>query len=482
MAAGYRERVTGLPTAGQWSALDQILPSAEPPYPGWRRPAPGPDGLRADLIGAVALALAAVITMPLYPWAGLVTPTHAPLWLELLWSVAATLPIGWRRRYPMIIAIVVSAIYMAGGIAFGVSLFFPEIALFVAFYTVGAWEPDRQRARWSRIMITAAMFIWLTISIFVYATGNRAGEPATIGPFSPLVSVVLIQLLSNTTFFVGSYYLGNRGYAEAIDQDALQRRTAELARERERSTAQALALERMWIARELHDVVAHHVSVMGVQASAARVAFDQNPAIARKSLTLVEESARTAVDELHGMLTTLRDPAAETADHDQCSEPDTHAAATVGLRQLPALVEQAQAAGLPTRLEIIGDRQPLGSVLDVNIYRIVQEALTNVRKHAGPRATADVRLRFYPDEVEVEITNSGLVLPRRTAGPGTGLGQVGMRERVAASGGTIELGGLARGGYLVRARMPRTVQPVMSTPKINNAEINNARINTGARP
>lgn len=447
-------------TGSQWSALDQILPSTEPPYPGWRRPGPGPAGLRADLIGAVALAVAAVITMPLYPWAGLMKPTQAPLWLELLWSVAVTLPLAWRRRRPMIIAITVSALYMAGGIAFGVSLFFPMIALFVAFYTVGAWEPDRQRARWSRIMIIAAMFIWITVSIFVYATGKRNGEPATVGPFSPLISLVLIQLLSNVTFFLGSYYLGNRGYSQAIDQDALVRRTAELARERERSTAQAVALERMWIARELHDVVAHHVSVMGVQASAARIAFDQNPVIARKSLALVEEAARTAVDELHGMLSTLRDPDPETLDHDRHSDPDTHAAATIGVRQLPALIAQAEAAGLPTRLEIIGDQGTLPSVLDVNIYRIVQESLTNVRKHAGPRATADVRLRFYPDEVEVEVTNSGTVPGRRS---GAGLGQVGMRERVAASGGTIELGPLARGGYLVRARMPRSVRAAITT-------------------
>ncbi|QGN33995.1 sensor histidine kinase [Microlunatus sp. Gsoil 973] len=436
-----------------WSALDQILPSAEPPYPGWRRPSPGPTGFRADLIGAVALTVGAVITMPLYPWAGLMPPTRAPLWLELLWSGAVALPLAWRRRYPTIVAVAVSALYMAGGIAFGVSLFFPMIALFVAFYTLGAWESDRQRAWWTRMIIIAAMFIWLVISIFVYATGHHNDEPAVTGPFSPLVSLVLIQLLTNTTFFAVSYYLGNRGYAESIDQDALERRTIELARERERAAAQAVALERLQIARELHDVVAHHVSVMGVQASAARIAFDQNPDVARRSLSHVESSARTAVDELHRMLTTLRDP--ETCDHDHSFGQDAEVGATVGIRQLPALIGQSNATGLPTRLEIIGEPGDLPSVVDVNIYRIVQEALTNVRKHAGPHATADVRLRYYADEVEVEVTNSGAA-PSRSVAVRSGLGQVGMRERVAASGGTIELGALARGGYLVRARMPRS--------------------------
>jgi signal transduction histidine kinase len=450
---------SGLTGAGvSWSALDQILPGAEPPYPGWRRPSPGPSGFRADLIGAVALTVGAVITMPLYPWAGLMHPTSAPLWLELLWSAAVTIPLAWRRRYPVIIAFAVSALYMAGGIAFGVALFFPMIALFVAFYTVGAWESDRQRAWWSRMIIIAAMFIWLVISIFVYATGHRNDEPSATGPFSPLVSLVLIQLLTNVTFFAGSYYLGNLGFAQAIGQDALERRTVELAQERERAAAQAVALERLQIARELHDVVAHHVSVMGVQASAARVAFDQNPEVARRSLSHVESSARTAVDELHRMLTTLRDP--ETCDDDQEGRGTTDAGATVGTRQLPALVEQANAAGLPTRLEIIGAPGTLPSVVDVNVYRIVQEALTNVRKHAGSRATADVRLRYYPDEVEVEITNSGAA-PLRTPASRSGLGQIGMRERVAASGGTIELGALARGGYLVRARMPRSKRTAM---------------------
>ncbi|MBO0811378.1 MAG: hypothetical protein J2P23_04950 [Microlunatus sp.] len=444
---------SGVNGAGIQRPLDQMLPSGEPPYPGWRRPAPGPEGLRADLIGAIALAVAAVITMPLYPWAGLAPTTKAPLWLELLWSVAVTLPLAWRRVQPIIVAVAVAALYMAGGIAFGMALFFPMIALFVGFYTVGAWEPDRQRAAWTRLVITGAMFIWLMISIFVYATGDRAGEPVATGPFSPLVSLVLIQLLTNVTFFVGSYYLGNRGYAQAIGQDALERRTAELARERERSTAQAVALERMRIARELHDVVAHHVSVMGVQASAARIAFDRNPAVARQALGHVESSARTAVEELHGMLSTLRDL---DPDSDGAVEP-TETGATVGVRHLPALIDESNAAGLPTRLEIVGDSDPLASVLDVNIYRIVQESLTNVRKHAGPHATADVRIRYYPDEVEIEITNSGAVPPRRTpAQPGAGLGQLGIRERVAASGGTLELGALARGGYLVRARMPRS--------------------------
>lgn len=407
--------------------------------------------------------MAAVITLPLYPWAGLVSPTDAPMWLELIWSGALTLPIVWRRRYPSAVALIVSAVFLAGGIAFGVSLFFHNIALFVAFYTVGAWEPNRNRAKWTRVVITAAMFVWLMVSIFVYATGRHADEPAQTGPFSPLVSVAMIQLLTNAVFFAGAYYLGDRGFGQAVEQDALDRQSQELTEERERSTAAAISLERVRIARELHDVVAHHVSVMGVQASAARMAIDRDQALARESLGHVEDSARSAIGELRGILTTLRDPdAAPIAG--AAAVTDSDAPATVGVRRLSELITQADAAGLPSRLEVVGTPQPLPAVTDVNIYRIVQEALTNVRKHAGHRATADVRLRFYADEVEVEITNSGsntsLIGSRIT---GTGLGQRGMRERVAASTGTIEIGPLQRGGYLVRARMPLSPPPPSNT-------------------
>lgn len=431
-----------------------LLPTIDPPYPGWRRPEPGPDGRRSDLIAAIALCAAAVLTLPLYSWAGMGSPSDkAPMWLELLWSGAITLPVAWRRRSPSLVAVIVSAVFVAGGIAFGVALFFHNIALFVAFYTVGAWDPNRGRARWVRIVIAGAMFLWLIISLFVYATGSRADEPAQTGPFSPVVSLVMIQLLTNAVFFAGAYYLGDRGFARALEQDALIRQQQEIARERERSTTQAIMLERVRIARELHDVVAHHVSMMGVQASAARMAIDRDQQLARESLGHVEDSARSAITELRGILTTLRDNDPDPDDQQTTAASD--ASATIGTRRLPALIDQADAAGLPSRLEVIGTPRQLSATTDVNVYRIVQEALTNARKHAGPRATADVRLRYYDDEVEIEITNSGSTVP--FGGPrigGSGLGQQGMRERVAASGGTIELGPLQRGGYLVRARMP----------------------------
>jgi signal transduction histidine kinase len=179
---------------------------------------------------------------------------------------------------------------------------------------------------------------------------------------------------------------------------------------------------------------------MGVQAGAARAVMDRDPAAARAALTGVEESARSALDELRHLLETLR-----------TSSGDAPNASTVRLSDLAALAEHATENGLPTTLSVVGEEVPLSEVVQVNIYRVAQEALTNARRHGGPDAAADVRLRYGDDSVELEVANTG----RAAAPTRAGLGIVGMRERAAASGGTLEAGPRARGGYLVRLRVPR---------------------------
>jgi signal transduction histidine kinase len=234
--------------------------------------------------------------------------------------------------------------------------------------------------------------------------------------------------------------MGDRAYASALERTALEDRTRELEAEREVTAAQAVALDRVRIARELHDVVAHHVSAMGVQAGAARAVMDRDPDAARTALAGVEQSARSALDELRHLLETLRTP----------NGGDAPTASTVSLAGLPALIAHAAENGLPTTLTIVGDEVPLSDLAQVNLYRVAQEALTNARRHGGPDASADVRLRYDADGVELEIANTG-----RTAEPlRPGLGIVGMRERAAASGGTLEAAPRARGGFLVRLRVP----------------------------
>ncbi|MFT4030595.1 MAG: histidine kinase, partial [Protaetiibacter sp.] len=204
------------------------------------------------------------------------------------------------------------------------------------------------------------------------------------------------------------------------------------------TAAQAVAIDRLRIARELHDAVAHHVSVIGIQAGAARTVLSFDPDAASAALQTIEQTSRETVSELHEMLTTLRDPE-EASDGAR------------GLDRLPELVEASVDAGVPTSYRVVGEVQQVPAIVSVNLYRIAQEALTNVRKHGGPDATADVRVRYGAGHVELEVANTGGHAVRRLPG---GLGQLGMRERVAVSGGTLELGPRSRGGYLVRARIP----------------------------
>ena len=416
--------------------------SAPPPAGPLRRPAPTARDRRNDLWLAIGLLLCAILSAALGAVAGVYgTDTAQGLGGALLYSFALTAPLALRRRYPEIVAVTVAVVFFVG-----VTLRIPEIyvgniAVFIGMYTVGAWVDDRRRAMYVRAGIIVGMFLWLLVTTFQSATAPTDEGLSREGLFSPFVAFMLIQFLVNAAFFGGAYYMGDRAYASAIERATLEERTRELEREREVTAAQAVALDRVRIARELHDVVAHHVSAMGVQAGAARAVMERDPASAREALLGVEASARSALAELRQLLETLRTPAA-----------DAPAGSILSLDALEELVAHACANGLPTTLTIVGDPAPLPDLVQVNAYRIAQEALTNARRHAGPDASAEVRLRYGVDAVELEVTDTG----RSTTPHRPGLGIVGMRERAAASGGVIEIGPRSRGGFLVRLRVPLT--------------------------
>lgn len=406
-----------------------------------RRLAPTPRELRNDVLLAVALAVGVLLSSVLYRIAGLFEEP-APGWAAIPLAIGVAVPLVWRRRHPTIVACLVSASFVAGQVLMVPEALIGNIALFIALYSVGAWDANRLRALVVRLVITVGMIVWLFIAIYLGALSSLDEERTAGAPFSPFVALALIQVLTNLLYFWGAYYYGERAWTAALERQTLAERTAELELERERLAEQAVALDRVRIARELHDSVAHHVSVMGVQAGAARSALAHDPVAATEALLHVESTARSAIDELRGILTTLRD-----AD----ATPDPAPVSTLGVAALPDLVKASQDAGLPTGLEIVGDPRPLPPALSLNVYRIAQEALTNARKHAGPDAEAEVRLRYLTDTVELEVANSGTARGHRVPG---GLGQLGMRERVATSGGSLEVGPRSRGGYLVRARLP----------------------------
>lgn len=405
-----------------------------------RRTPPTANSLRNDVWLAGGLLLGAILSGTLGAAAGIYgTEDVPPFFWTLVYALGLTVPLAVRRRFPGTVAVIVSVVYFLA-----VSFRIPEtyvgnIAVFIGMYTVGAWVDDRRRAAIVRIAIIVGMFVWLLVTTFQAAIDPTDDGFAGGGLFSPFAAFMLIQFLVNAAFFGGAYYMGDRAYASALERAVLEERTRELELEREVTAAQAVALDRVRIARELHDVVAHHVSAMGVQAGAARAVIDKDPDAARAALLGVEDSARSALSELRLLLETLRTPVSDAPD-----------ASTVRLAALPELVAHATENGLPTTLTVVGDEVRVPDIAQVNLYRIAQEALTNARRHGGPGGSADVRLRYGTADVELEIASSG----RRT-GPGRpGLGLVGMRERAAASGGAIEVGPRPRGGYLVRVTIP----------------------------
>ena len=440
------------------------MPAADDPdQPGWRRPPAGPDDVRKDAAGAAALFLGALMSMVLWRIAGLYDEPAVP-WVSVLLLALVTGPLAVRRRWPSTVLIVVAAAFVTL-----VGLKVPEtlvtnIALFCALYTVGAWSPDRRRATWMRGLVIVGMLLWLVASIFMTMRDPDAlPDFSRAGALSPLLAYLLIQVFTNLLYFAGAYWFGERQWASARERARTHLRTRQLEAERRRVAAQAVAIERLRLARELHDAVAHHVSMMGVQAAVARTVLDADPARARETLEQVEESAREAIEELHGILGTLRDePAAEDAispGADAEAGAGAEGVASLDVSRIPELVDAAREAGLPTTFQVVGEPVRLSPVVSLNLYRIAQEALTNSRKHAGPHAHADVRLRYLDDAVELEVTDDGIgaasaAARGRARASGTGLGLVGIRERVTADGGTLEARPRARGGFLVRARVP----------------------------
>jgi signal transduction histidine kinase len=246
---------------------------------------------------------------------------------------------------------------------------------------------------------------------------------------------------ASDVFFAAVFTIGP--FAGGVVAGARARRVDEMERTREQQARVAVADERARIARELHDVVGHAISVMTVQAGAARLVFADDPDRARTALLAVEEAGRDALGEMRRMLSVLR----EETDADDGFDPQP------GLGDLEHLVGRNREAGLDVCVDVAGDRRSVSSGVELTVYRIVQEALTNVRKHAGT-ARAEVRICFENDALVVVIENDGDRVREGRANGGHGL--VGMHERVALYDGELEVGPRAEGGFAVRARLPRT--------------------------
>jgi signal transduction histidine kinase len=277
-------------------------------------------------------------------------------------------------------------------------------------------------ARQSRVGLVVVLVAAATIAY------NDADQSAGDYVFIPALFAIA---------WLAGYALRERGARAA----AAEERAAQAEREREENARRAVFEERVRIARELHDVVAHHVSMMGVQAGAARLVVDRDRAKAKEALAAIEASSRQAVVELHRLLGFLR----QAGDRDDL-------ASTPRLRELPRLAASMRDSNLAVDVRVEGEERSLPPTVDVSAYRIVQEALTNTLKHSAA-SRADVRLRYRPDELEVEVVDDGRADGAPVPGPG-GLGLIGMRERAALHGGQLSAGPLAGGGFRVRVKLP----------------------------
>jgi signal transduction histidine kinase len=409
----------------------------------WRRPGPTAEQRRNDVFVGVAVAALAQLNLVLATSAGMFVTGPPPSRLEqIVWPLAVTLPLAVRRRWPTAAAIVISAAFIAAQIRHAPEQQVSNGALYIAIYTLGAWGRDRARARWVRIAIIVAMFAWLAVAVGRDVADLPADAFAdAAGPLEPLLAAIAGGVLLNALFFGFAYYFGETAWISARRRHQLEVQAEELRRLAAEAGERAVMGERVRIARELHDVVAHHVSVMGVQASATRRVLDRDPAKARAALAAVEQSARTAVEELRRMLNLLR----------ATGGPEERPSGS-GVDHLEELVANARDAGLTATLGVYGEPVPLPDSLSQAVYRIVQEAVTNTIKHANA-SMIDVRVRYHAAELELDVTDDGRGAPPG-APAGVGLGLIGMRERVAAHEGTVEARSREGGGYRVRARFP----------------------------
>jgi signal transduction histidine kinase len=418
---------------------------------------------RTDVLLTVAvMAGAAVITVLVNSMGAFVFGEAPSLREQLVWSVALTAPLVLRRRYPVPVLLVVAAIFIAGQARHVGDNLAPSVVLFLAMYSVGAWGRNRVVARWARIGVIVAMFAYLWRNIALALSGPAPDFEGAAGPLDPVLAAVLHGLGVNVLFFVAAYVFGTQAWESARRQHELVLQGEELRRSHAENARQAVMAERLRIARDLHDVVAHHVSVMGVQAAAARRVLPTDPAVASESLAAVESGARNAVEELRGMLGVLR--AELPSGHSGTPGDGAHRAGhqpAPGLQQIGQLVEQTAATGLSVTCTTYGDERPVPDAIALSAYRVVQEALTNTVKHANATGV-DVRIRYLDTSLEVEVNDDGRA-PVQAAGAGLGL--AGMRERVAVHGGQFEAGPRRGGGFQVRARFPlgeaqRALRPV----------------------
>jgi signal transduction histidine kinase len=352
---------------------------------------------------------------------GAPTGTAIPFLVGLALLLVQVVPLLWRRSHPSLVLL-----FVAGAFGARVLLGFnPGIAgfgLLVAMYSVAAYEVGARRVFF---LIVAGLGFVAGFVVFG-VTGNPRSFAITVP-----------SLFFAAAWLIGDYLRTRRAYVAQLEE-----RAARLERERDQDRRLAADEERTRIARELHDVVAHDVSVIAIQAGAARSVQAARPEAAAQALGLIETTARETLIELNRLLGVLR--RSNGAALERNPQP--------GIAQLPLLVEELRAAGLEVDARIMGEARPLPPALDLSAYRILQEATTNVLKHARARRV-DIRVQYAETMLALDVRDDGAG-DGGDPGSSSGHGLIGMRERVALFGGELRAGRDPAGGFSVHARLP----------------------------
>lgn len=420
----------------------------------WERPRP-PIG-RQDVVLAAGVEGVSLLALELVRSSGGFEHTDAPVWAQwLAVSTGALLLLG-RRRWPLTIALVAAAHMFVAGVTMPevmgqLSL---QIIYFVAILSGVAYARDRRAMVVVIGTILLFMFAWIT---WQFAVGSSMqdwlddeGLSEDVGLFAPIPAAVAITLLINVIYFGGAIAGGGVSWRAARQRHRLEEQATTILAQAGRLREQAVMDERLRIARDLHDVVAHGVSAMGIQAGAARRVLDRDPDAARTALSQVEQASRDAVTQMRRLLGTLREGTGGAADEREGRTSEA------GVADLPDLVAEVAGTGLAVHLDVVeaqdaaAGRLPRG--IGLAVYRTVQEALTNVRRHStADTVSVVVRVDEAASFAEVEVVDNGR--PRHGTS-GSGLGQLGIRERAATHDGQVDIGPRVTGGYRVRVRYP----------------------------
>ncbi len=436
----------------------------------WSRPGPSRAERVADIWRALAWFVVSALGLELLRSMGALQDASGGLTAQYLAIGTGSALLVWRRSHPLIVTALATAHMLGIGITLPVVMgSLPmQVLYFFAIYSGVAWARDRRLAAVVVAGVVTVMFVWLA---WLFALGSGIAEmrgdqdllaAAGSGLFPPIQATVGYIFGSNLAYFGGAILLGQVAWRGALRHAQVAGQAETIRAQSGRLRDQAVVAERLRIARELHDVVAHHVSVMGVQAAAARRVLDRDPDTARSALAAVEQSSRDAVGQMRDLLGTLR--SGELDVHDAATggpvagEPAHDRAPQPTLAALPDLVSQGQTPSCRVDYTLVEARP--GAAADVpppvqlSTYRVVQEALANVRRHSSAtRASVVVRVDA---DLEVEVVDNGRP---RVGTSGTGLGQQGIAERAEHLGGSAQMGPRVGTGYRVLVRFPVSGRP-----------------------